>query len=52
VVEAVGSKGSFLYESLRQIGVIIVVAATMIDKEGVIDKSNNRALQLHMSVNI
>jgi hypothetical protein len=30
VVEAAGSSGSFLYEILSQIGVIIVVAATMI----------------------
>jgi hypothetical protein len=30
VEEAAGSKGSFLYASLSQIGVIIVVAATMI----------------------
>jgi hypothetical protein len=29
-VEEAGSKGSFLYEIFSQIGVIIVVAATMI----------------------
>jgi hypothetical protein len=30
LVEAVSSKGSFLYESFSQIGVIIVLAATII----------------------